>query len=292
MARPAASHVAALSERLGGGLLSVPGCWDVLTLKLVEEAGFGAGFVSGAALSVAALGLPDLGYITPDRICDTVARMRDASDLPLIVDGDTGFGNALTLQRFVASAERAGGSALVIEDQTFPKRCGHLAGKSVVGEAEAVGRIAAALDARRDTLIVARTDALGVLGVEAALERVERFIDAGADLAFVEGPRTMEELALVAQRFGGRIGLVHNLVEGGVSPTRSEGDLARLGVKVALHPLLLMHLLVAQGRNGLAELRASGSTSALDPQMVDLRAMNDLMRAGPLIERGNQYGGE
>lgn len=288
----AAAHVAALAGRVGNGLLSVPGCWDTLTLKLVEEAGFEAGFVSGAALSMAALGLPDLGYITPDRICDTVARMRDASALPLIVDGDTGFGNALTLQRFIRSVEAAGASAVVIEDQTYPKRCGHLAGKSVVAEQEAVGRIAAALDARRDLLIVARTDALGVLGVEAALDRAERFVAAGADMVFVEGSRTQDELARIADRLATRIPLVHNLVEGGQSPTREGAELDRLGIAVALHPLILMHLLVAQGRAGLEELRRSGSTQALDDRMVDLRQMNALMSADALIATGDRYAGE
>lgn len=271
--------------------MSVPGCWDALTLKLVEEAGFEAAFVSGAGLSMAALGLPDLGYITADRICDTVARMRDASDLPMIVDGDTGFGNALTLQRFVTSVEAAGASAIAIEDQTFPKRCGNLAGKSVVDETEAVGRIAAALDARRDALIVARTDALGVLGVNAAIERAERFVEAGADMVFVEGPKTMDQLTTVANQLAAKVPLVHNLVEGGISPTQQGADLERLGIKVALHPLTLMHLLVAQGREGLAELRRSGSTAGLGPRMVDLKQMNAFMKAGELIEKGNRYGG-
>lgn len=278
-----------LADRTMSGILSVPGCWDALTLLLVEEAGFEAAFVSGAAVSMAALGLPDLGYITGERIAATVCAMRGASDLPLIVDGDTGFGSALTLQAFVRAVERAGASAVQIEDQTFPKRCGHMAGKQVVPRREAVDRVRAALDARSSMLVIARTDALGCESLDEALERAEAFIEAGADAVFIEGPRTTQELAEVASRLAHRVPLVHNLVEGGVSPTRSGHELGALGFAIALHPLLLMHGLVAAGPRWLSVLRETGSTETIAHEIGDLPRMNRLTGASRLLSLGDRY---
>ncbi len=288
------SHVARLRDRLGEratrGLVSMPGCWDALTLLLVERAGFEAGFVSGAALSMAMLGRADLGLVPADRVVDTIALMRDASDLPLLVDGDTGFGNALTLQRFVRMLERAGASAVQIEDQTFPKRCGHMAGKQVVPMADAVGRVRATLDARRDMLVVARTDALSVEGLSSAVDRAEAFLAEGADAVFVEGPRTMVDLETVAQRFAGRVPLVHNLAAGGVTPTDDESCLEALGIAVALHPLLLMGGLATSGAGWLARLAADRSSTALRAETGELHDLNELTGAKALLAQGAIYG--
>ncbi|WP_330704645.1 isocitrate lyase/PEP mutase family protein [Novosphingobium resinovorum] len=288
------NHVARLRTRLAGhadhGLVSMPGCWDALTTLLVERAGFAAGFVSGAGLSMAMLGRADLGLVPADRVVDAVALMRDASDLPLLVDGDTGFGNALTLQRFVRMLERAGGSAVQIEDQTFPKRCGHMAGKQVVPLDQAVGRVRAALDARDAMLVVARTDALGVEGLASALDRAEAFLAEGADAVFVEGPRTMAELEAVATRLAGRVPLIHNLAAGGVSPTDDERVLERLGIAAALHPLLLMGGLATGAPRWLAQLAQDRSATALRGETGMLHDLNDLTGAGALLDHGARYG--
>lgn len=268
------------------GLLRLPGAWDPLTALLIERAGFGAAFVSGAALSMAGLGRADLGLVTPDRVIATVSAIADRTSLPLVVDGDTGFGNALTLRAFVRGVERAGAAAVVFEDQTFPKRCGHMAGKQVVPVDEAVGRIAAALDARTDLLIVARTDALAVEGLESAIERAARFVEAGADLVFVEGPRTMAELEAVCTRFAGEVPLVHNLVDGGVTPTRDGKILEALGISVALHPLLLMGGLTRAAPRWLAAL-ADGRT---DEDIDDLHELNTIVGASELLEEGARFG--
>lgn len=290
----APAHVTALTQRLAAraelGMLSVPGCWDGLSLLLIERAGFEVAFVSGGALSMARLGRPDLGLMTGPEVTEAVALLRDRSELPLIVDGDTGYGNALTLQRFVRAVERAGASAIQIEDQVFPKRCGHMAGKAVVPLAEAQGRIRAALDARSHTLIVARTDALSIEGVNAALDRAEAYLAEGADLIFVEGPRTMAELDQIAGQFAHRVPLVHNLVEGGVSPTRSGRALEAAGFAVALHPLLLMHGLVAGAAGWLDVLRRDRSTEALAGAIADLGQMNALTGATALLEETERYG--
>lgn len=290
----APSHVADLTALLRAGpdgrrLHSVPGCWDGLTALLVERAGFPIAFLSGGALSMGRYGRPDMGLVTASEVAEAVAVIRDRIAIPLIVDADTGFGNALTLQRSLRAFERAGASAVQIEDQGFPKRCGHMAGKTVVPLAEAVGRISAALDARSDMLVIARTDALAVEGLNAAMDRAEAFLEAGADLIFVEGPRDMDELQQVAGRFAARVPLVHNLVEGGVTPVDNGAALEALGFAMALHPLLLLHGLVGKAPGWLDTLAKDRGTAALSQEIVNLGDMNALLGAPDLIALGNRY---
>lgn len=292
MSEPA--HVVALKDLLRAGpggrrLHSVPGCWDGLTALLIERAGFPIAFLSGGALSMGRCGRPDMGLVSASEVTEAVAVIRDRIAIPLIVDGDTGFGNALTLQRSLRAFERAGASAVQIEDQGFPKRCGHMAGKTVVPVAEAVGRIRAALDARHDMLVIARTDAVSVEGFEAAIDRAEAYLEAGADLLFIEGPRTMDELEQMATRFAGRVPLVHNLVEGGVTPTDNGATLEALGFAIALHPLLLMHGLVAQAPGWLDTLARERGTVSLSADIVQLSDMNTLLGASDLIALGKRY---
>ena len=234
-------------------------------------------------------GRPDIGLITASEVAETVAVIRDRVAIPLIVDGDTGFGNALTLARAVRCFERAGASAIQIEDQEFPKRCGHMAGKTVVPVGEAAGRISAAIDTRLEMLIIARTDAVSVEGIDGALDRAETYLEAGADLIFVEGPRTMSEIVAVAERFAGRVPLVHNLVEGGISATDEGATLGRLGFAIALHPLLLMHGFVAAAPGWLEHLRQGATTRGL--ALADLGTMNRLTGAEALINWGDRHGG-
>ncbi|NML12253.1 isocitrate lyase/PEP mutase family protein [Sphingobium sp. AR-3-1] len=292
MSEPA--HVAALKGLLSAGpdgrrLYSVPGCWDGLTALLIERAGFPIAFLSGGALSMGRYGRPDMGLVTASEVAEAVAVIRDRIAIPLIVDADTGFGNALTLQRALRSFERAGASAVQIEDQGFPKRCGHMAGKTVVPLAESVGRIRAALDVRQNMLVIARTDALAVEGLDAAIDRAEAYLAAGADLIFIEGPRTMDELERIAARFAGRVPLVHNLVEGGVTPTADGATLETLGFAIALHPLLMMHGLVAQAPDWLGTLARERTTTSLADQIVQLSDMNALLGAPDLIALGKRY---
>ena len=289
MTPPHVAALAALLERGAGGrrLLSVPGCWDGLTALLIARGGFPAAFLTGGGLAMGRFGWPDLGLVTASEVAETVSAIRDRIEIPLIVDGDTGFGNALTLARAVRAFERAGASAIQIEDQGFPKRCGHMAGKTVVPLGEAVGRIRAALDTREAMLVIARTDALAIEGLDAALDRADAYLAAGADLIFVEGPRTMAELEAVAARFGRRVPLVHNLVEGGVTPTDEGAVLERLGFAVALHPLLLMHGFAAAAPGWLAHLAAERTTRGLP--LADLGEMNRITGAAALIDWGDRY---
>jgi 2-methylisocitrate lyase-like PEP mutase family enzyme len=286
-------HIDALRALVAPGadgrrtLRSVPGCWDGFTALLIEQAGFDAAFLTGGGLSMARLGRPDMGLVTMSEVAETVAIVRDRVTLPLIVDGDTGFGNALNMARTVRSFERAGASAIQIEDQGFPKRCGHMAGKTIIPLAEAVGKVSAALDARSDMLVIARTDAVSIEGLDAALDRADAYLDAGADLIFVEGPRSLEDTQAVADRFASRVPLVHNLVEGGVSATQSGLELETMGFAIALHPLLLLHGLAAAAPGWLAHLKAERTSTGLP--LADLAIMNHITGAAALGDIGVRY---
>ena len=196
--------------------LVAPGVYDAFTALLAEQAGFDALYLSGASIAYTRLGRPDIGLVSVSEVISTIELITDRVGLPMIVDGDTGFGNALNVQRTVRGFERAGAQAIQMEDQSFPKRCGHLAGKKLIPAAEMVGKIHAAVDARRtdDFQIIARTDAIAVEGFDAALERAEMYAEAGADVLFIEAPRSLEQMGQIAGRFSARLPLLANMVEG------------------------------------------------------------------------------
>ncbi|WP_299592242.1 isocitrate lyase/PEP mutase family protein [uncultured Microbulbifer sp.] len=288
---PPASARALTALLASDDALQAPGIYDGLSARLVEQAGFHAAFVSGACVSFARFGRPDMGLVSASEVAETVAVIRERTALPLIVDMDTGFGNALNVQRTVRTFERAGASALQMEDQLMPKRCGHMSGKQVISAREMEGKIRAALDARHDenTLIIARTDALGVHGFDEALERAERYLDAGADLLFVEAPQTLEQMQEIGRRFGDRVPLVHNLVEGGNSPVHSAADLKALNYKIALFPASLLHLFLPAAQQLLRDLKSQGHVGEHRDRMVDLTAINDLLGAEDLLNAGKTY---
>lgn len=287
-------HAAVLRHVLRQGhCLKAPGVYDGLTALLAEQAGFELGFVSGACIAFARHGRPDLGLVSMNEVAEQVAVMRERVTLPLSVDIDTGFGNALNVQRTVRVMERAGASALQIEDQLMPKRCGHMAGKQVIGAAEMVGKIKAALDARHDadTLIIARTDALAVTGFDDALERAERYLEAGADALFIEAPKTVAQMETIAQRFAARAPLVHNLVEGGGSPVADAAGLHALGYRIALYPAALLHAFVPRAQAVLSAIRAQGSTAGLD-ELMDINQINAVLGAPELLAQAERYGAQ
>ena len=286
------SHARTLRHALHQGrCLRAPGVYDGLTALLAEQAGFELGFVSGACIAFARHGRPDMGLVSMSEAAETVALMRERVDLPLSVDIDTGFGNALNVQRTVRVFERSGASALQMEDQVMPKRCGHMAGKQVIGADEMVGKIKAALDARQDpdTVLIARTDALAVNGFDDALERAERYLEAGADALFIEAPRTVEQMQTIASRFAARVPLVHNLVEGGGSPITDASGLEPLGYRVALYPAALLHAFVPQAQAVLQHIRLHGSTQGLSG-LIDLARINAVLGAEGLLADAERYG--
>lgn len=281
-----------LKQRLAKpSLLQAPGVYDGLSALLVEQAGFEAAFLSGACLSFARFGRPDIGLVNAVEVRDTVSIIRDRIDLPLIVDIDTGFGNALNVQRTVRDFERAGASALQLEDQQAPKRCGHMAGKSVISTQEMVGKIKSALDSRHceETLLFARTDALGVNGLEDAMERAQHYLEAGADALFIEAPRDLQQMQKIGKQFGHQVPLIHNLVEGGNTPVEQSGELEALGYRIALYPAALLHQFTPQAQNLLAHIRKNGDTLDFRDSMYRLSDMNRILGTDDALQAGKHY---
>ncbi|MEM9550376.1 MAG: isocitrate lyase/phosphoenolpyruvate mutase family protein [Pseudomonadota bacterium] len=274
-------------------ILVAPGIYDGLTANLAAAAGFEALYLSGAAVAYTRLGRPDIGLTSVSEMVDTMALIADRVDLPVIIDADTGFGNALNAQRTMRQYERAGAAALQIEDQSFPKRCGHLADKSLIPTIEMAGKIAAMVDARRsdETLIIARTDAIAVEGFQAALDRAGAYLDAGADLLFIEAPRTRDELAGIARTFGDRAPLLANMVEGGATPITGSDDLQALGYSVVIFPGGIVRALAHTAEAYYTSLKAAGSNQPFADRMFDFNAMNARLGTQDMLEKGAAYEG-
>jgi 2-methylisocitrate lyase-like PEP mutase family enzyme len=220
--------------------LVVPGVMNALAARIAEDMGFAALYITGAGVTNAHLGLPDVGLISPTQMADTISAIRNITDLPLIVDGDTGFGNALNVWHTVRAFERAGANAIQIEDQVFPKRCGHFDGKAVIAASEMVEKVRAAAEARRDRdfLIVARTDAYAVHGLDAALERAQDFVGAGADITFVEAPTHRDEIRRIVDTLP--VPQLVNMVVGGKTPAAPLDEFRAMGVGLVLYANLAL----------------------------------------------------
>jgi 2-methylisocitrate lyase-like PEP mutase family enzyme len=274
-------------------LVLAPGIYDALSALLAEQAGFEAVYLSGASVAYTRLGRSDVGLTTYSEVCATLEAIRERIQLPLIVDADTGFGNALNVQRTVKGFERAGASVIQLEDQGFPKRCGHLDGKTVVSKAEMAGKIRAAVDARRDreTLIMARTDAVAVEDFERALERAEAYLEAGADLLFVEAVKSEEQMRAVNARFAGRAPLLANMVEGGKTPVKSAADLEALGYRIAIFPGGTVRTVARTLIDYYASLRSTGTTAAWRDRMLDFDGLNGVIGTPELLAAGRRYEG-
>jgi 2-methylisocitrate lyase-like PEP mutase family enzyme len=275
-------------------ILIAPGVYDGLTATLAEQAGFEALYLSGAAVAYTRLGRPDIGLTSVSEMADTMALIRDRTALPVIIDADTGFGNALNAQRTMRLYERAGASALQVEDQTYPKRCGHLADKSLISKQEMAGKIAAMADARAQdaTLIIARTDAIAVEGFDAAMDRAEAYVAAGADVLFIEAPRSGQELASIAQTFKGRVPLLANMVEGGHTPITSASDLQALGFDIVIFPGGIVRALARTAQDYYASLRANGSNTPFAERMFDFDGLNACIGTPEMLAMGQRFDGQ
>jgi 2-methylisocitrate lyase-like PEP mutase family enzyme len=277
-----------------GRIVVAPGVYDGLGALAAARAGFSALYLSGASIAYGRFGRPDIGLVSMSEVADTVAAIRERVALPLVVDADTGYGNALNVQRTLRRFERAGASAIQLEDQTNPKRCGHLEGKTLVPVVEMVGKLQAALDARADaeTLIVARTDAIAVEGFEAALERGARYVEAGCDVLFVEAPRSREELTAVGKAFGGRVALLANMVEGGKTPILPAEELRALGFSLVIFPSALVRAVARTAGELFETLARHGTTDAFRDRMFDFGQINELVGTPEMLETGRRYGGD
>ncbi len=282
-----------LKAQLAAGTVLAPGVYDALSALIAEQAGFSALYLSGASIAYSRLGRSDIGLTTYTEVEDTLARIAERVSAAVIVDADTGFGNALNTQRTVRGFERAGAAMIQLEDQTFPKRCGHLDGKSVIPAAEMCGKLRAAVDARvnASTLILARTDALASEGLDSALDRAETYLEAGADALFIEALRSPEQMRAACDRFAARVPLLANMVEGGKTPVQDAGALAAVGFRIVIFPggtaRAVAHTL--QGYYG--SLRQHGTTGPWKDSMLDFDGLNDVIGTPELLEQGRRYEG-
>lgn len=271
--------------------LLVPGVYDAFSALIAEQAGFQAVYLSGASIAYTRLGRSDIGLTTYTEVEQTLSRIADRIRLPIVVDADTGFGNAMNVMRTVRGFEKAGASMIQLEDQTFPKRCGHLAGKSVVPVAEMCGKIKAALDARQndDTLILARTDAVAVEGLDAALERAEAYLACGADVLFIEAVRSDEQMRQTCARFAGRAPLLANMVEGGMTPIHSARELGGLGFSIVIFPGAAARAVAHTLQTFYGRLQQDGSTAGSRESMLNFDQLNDLIGTPSLLEQAARY---
>ena len=272
-------------------ILVAPGVYDALTASLAEAVGFEALYLSGAAVAYTRLGRPDIGLTTLTEMADTMTLIADRVTLPVIIDADTGFGNALNAERTMRLYERAGASALQVEDQSFPKRCGHLADKSLISVSEMLGKIAGMANARlsAETLIIARTDAIAVEGYTAAIERAEQYLEAGADALFIEAPQSRDQLTTIAAHFAGRVPLLANMVEGGATPVTNALDLQEQGYSIVIFPGGIVRALAFAAQDYYRSLHHHGSNTPFADRMFDFKGLNDVIGTDEMLARGKHY---
>jgi carboxyvinyl-carboxyphosphonate phosphorylmutase len=267
-----------------------PGCYDALGARLIEEAGFSAVYMSGFGTSAGLLGRPDVGLVSMSEMVDNARRIVDAVDLPVIADADTGYGNAINVLRTVREYEKAGVAALHIEDQVAPKKCGHMEGKQVVSVAEMVEKVRAAVDARisSDLLIIARTDARAVEGLDAAIERAARYREAGADILFIEAPQSVEEIRAIADAFPS-VPLLFNYAEGGKTPAVEHALLAELGYAIVIFPIATLLVATKAMRAMLERIRADGSPISVLPELPLFAEFLDFIGLPEIRELEQRY---
>ena len=272
-------------------ILLAPGIYDALSGLIAEQAGARAVYLSGASIAYTRFGRSDVGLVSASEVHDTLAAVTDRIQIPVIVDADTGFGNALNVQRTIRNFERAGAAAIQIEDQSFPKRCGHLDGKTLISKDEMVGKIKAAIDARKETntLIIARTDARGVEGLSEAIDRAQAYQEAGADILFIEAPHSIDEMKLIRKSFGEDIPLLANMVEGGKTPIKTANDLKSLGFNIVIFPGGAVRAATFQLQQYYAGLIENGSTLEFSDSMHNFHSLNSVIGTPELLKLGKKY---
>ena len=281
-----------LPKQLAASPITVaPGIYDAFGAVLVQQAGFHVAYLSGASIAYTRFGQPDTGLVGMSEVAETLSAITERCGLPVIVDADTGFGNALNVMRTVRLFESSGAAAIQLEDQTLPKRCGHLAGKTLVSQGEMVGKIKAALDARRqaETLIIARTDGIAVEGFDVALERAEHYVEAGADVLFVEAPQSLSQMQAIVARFGGRVPLIANMVEGGKTPQENAEVLQKIGYSLVIFPGGMVRAMAQSVRAYLASLKTHGTNQPFRNRMLDFSELNEVLGTEGMLATGASY---
>lgn len=280
-----------LKSIISRDILLAPGIYDALSGLIAEQAGARAVYLSGASIAYTRFGRSDVGLVSASEVHDTLAAVTDRIQIPVIVDADTGFGNALNVQRTIRNFERAGAAAIQIEDQSFPKRCGHLDGKTLISKGEMVGKIKAAIDARKETntLIIARTDARGVEGLSEAIDRAQAYQEAGADILFIEAPHSIDEMKFIRKSFGEDIPLLANMVEGGKTPIKTVNDLKSLGFNIVIFPGGAVRATTFQLQQYYAGLIENGSTLEFSDSMHNFDSLNSVIGTPELLKLGKKY---
>ena len=275
----------------GPGCCVAPGVADGLAARLVKLAGFDAVYMTGFGTSITRLGMPDVGLLTATEMIDTASRIVDASGLPVVADADTGYGNPINTRRTIRDYEKAGVAGVHIEDQSWPKRCGHLAGKRVIPTAEMVAKIKSACDARRDDdfVIITRTDAIAIEGLDAALERGERYREAGADVLFIEAPVGRAEVERVSKHFKG-VPLLYNMASSGKTPDLPADELAKLGFRIAIYPNWVILAAIPAMQNLLAELKRTGSIAHMRDKVATFKQFTEIAGLPDIMELEERYG--
>jgi len=271
-------------------ILVLPGIYDALTAKIAETVGFKVVVMGGYSIAAAKLAQPDVGYLSMSEMAEAVKVINNAIDLPVMADGDTGYGNALSVRRTVREYEQAGAAAIIFEDQVWPKRCGHMGGKEVIAPEEHAQKIRAAVEAKvnQDTLIVARTDARSVFGLDNAIERGKRYLAAGAEALFIEAPQDERELECIAKTFPDVI-LIANMIEGGKTPGLTAGQLQALGFKIVFWPCTALYGIVHSLTAIFTELKETGTTKRCEDSMLNFSEFNQFIGLEKFQELERKY---
>ncbi|MCZ8261570.1 MAG: isocitrate lyase/PEP mutase family protein [Beijerinckiaceae bacterium] len=275
-------------------ILLAPGIYDALSASIATDAGAEALYLSGAAIAYTRLGRPDIGLVSMNEVVETIALIRDRVPTPLIVDADNGYGNALNMQRTMRLFERAGANALQIEDQAYPKRCGHLSDKTLISPADMAGKLRAAADSRHseETLIIARTDAIAVEGFSAAIDRAALYAESGADALFVEAPGSVEELARITEALKGTLPLMANMVEGGRTPLTAAQELEALGFALVIFPGGIVRAIAHAAQAFYGNLLQNGTTAGFRNAMFDFDELNAVIGTPEMLALGKSYEGQ
>jgi 2-methylisocitrate lyase-like PEP mutase family enzyme len=270
-------------------LLLVPGVFDAHSARHAAQAGFKTIYLSGSAIAMSQFGYPDIGLVTMSETIEQLRRVTAAVEVPVVVDMDTGFGNAVNVLRTVREAEAAGAAAVQIEDQVFPKRCGHFEGKEVITPAEMIGKIKAAVNARRgDLVIIGRTDARAVTGLEDAIDRGRAYAEAGADVVFIEAPQSREEMVQITRSVSAP--LLLNIVEGGKTPQLSMAEAQEIGFKIILYPTACIRAVAQTLKQLYQTLRTQGTTGSLLDQLVTFQERNQITGLAWYDEWAKRFG--
>ncbi|WP_458746811.1 isocitrate lyase/PEP mutase family protein [Candidatus Nitrosocosmicus sp. T] len=271
-------------------ILVMPGVYDALTAKIAEHVGFEAIFQTGYGTSASLLALPDFGFLSITETVENARRITRAVDIPLIVDVDTGYGNPLTISKLVDDLQRIGVSGIFLEDQVWPKRCGHMVGKEVINSQEYVQKLRSAIDAKKkdsDFIIVARTDAMAPLGIEEAIKRGKLYSEMGADIVFVEAPRSLDDMKNIANQIDAP--LVANMIEEGITPNLTSKELLEMGYKIALFPLSGLYSSTFAIFETFKTLKETGTTKSLKHKMMQFKEFNKLVNLDKYMNMEKKY---